>query len=511
MLGLGVLASRFPREPALSASTRITVGFLSLQALLLALSGITGNTLLVYGMVLATALLALGITLWRAQAESVPAVRWGWRCVAASLLLWCGGQAGNLWWEWGLGQHAVLNRAILLVFHLTAVPLLFLLARPGLEREPRQALVLDGAQALLLALSYYWWTLGTLDPANAHDAPAVTTQLWLMDAQNLYLLLGFLARWQAAGPSAERTLYRVLSLHLAAYALAVSLNNHLTSWQPDWVTPGWSSLITLPFLLLARLAWPGGDSSADAQAPKPSRRRAHLVRSISPLMLSVTLMLLALLLIRVDYAWGVAGVLLAALSSAARGTLTQLQQRLASDSLKRQRRQLARIAWTDALTGIPNRHHLRHVLERLERPDRRRPQPHHWTALMIDIDHFKQLNDQQGHRQGDACLRQVARALHDSLARPGDLLVRYGGEEFLALLPNTAPPGAPRMAERLRAAVEALALTHPAAPRGRVTVSVGWASHTADAPVDFDALITQADQALYQAKRDGRNRVAGAA
>ncbi|WP_225864562.1 GGDEF domain-containing protein [Ideonella benzenivorans] len=494
----------------MSAPTRVTVGFLILQALLIALSGPTGHTLLVYGVVLAAALLALGVTLWRAQAESVRAVRWGWGCVAASLLLWCGGQAGNLWWEWGQGQLGVLNRAILLVFHLAAVPLLFLLARPGLEREPRQALLLDGAQALLLALSYYWWTWGTLDPANAHDAPAVATQLWLMDAQNLYLLLGSLVRWRAASPSAERNLYRVLSLHLAAYALAVALNNHLTSWRPDWVTPGWSSLITLPFLLLACLAWPG-QAAADAQAPKPPRRRAHLVRSISPLMLSGTLMLLALLLIRVDYAWGVAGVLLAALSSAARGTLAQLQQRLASDSLRRQRQQLARIAWTDALTGIPNRHHLRHVLERLEQPDRRQPQPHHWTVLMIDIDHFKQLNDQQGHRQGDACLRQVAQALHNALARPGDLLVRYGGEEFLALMPNTAPPGAPRMAERLRAAVEALALAHPAAPGGRVTVSVGWASHTAGPPVDFDALITQADQALYRAKRDGRNRVAGAA
>ncbi len=495
----------------MSASTRVTVGFLTLQVLLMVLSDLTGQTLLMYGVVLMAALLALGVTLWRAQVESVPAVRWGWRCVAASLLLWCAGQAGNLWWEWGLGQMGVLNRAILLVFHLTAVPLLFLLARPGLEREPRQALLLDGAQALLLALSYFWLTWGTLAPANAHDAPAVTTQLWLMDAQNLYLLLGCLVRWRAAPPSGERSLYRVLSLHLAAYTLGVSLNNHLTSWEPDWVTPLWGSLITPPFLLLACLAWPR-QAATDPQAPWPSRRRAHLVRSISPLMLSGTLMLLALLLIRVDYLWGVIGVLLAALSSAARGTLAQLQQRLASDSLKRQRRQLARIAWTDALTGVPNRHHLRHVLKRLEKPDdRRQPLPHGWTVLMIDIDHFKQLNDRQGHRQGDACLRQVAQALNHALARPGDLLVRYGGEEFLALMPNTAPPGAPRMAERLRAAVEALGLAHPAAPTGRVTVSVGWASHTAETPVDFDALITRADQALYQAKRDGRNRVAGAA
>ena len=77
---------------------------------------------------LAAPLLALAVTLWRARVETEPAVRWGWTCVAASLGVWSLGQAGNLWWEWGLGQHALPHRAILLLFQLWAVPLLLLLA-----------------------------------------------------------------------------------------------------------------------------------------------------------------------------------------------------------------------------------------------------------------------------------------------------------------------------------------------------------------------------------------------
>ncbi|KAB0576614.1 GGDEF domain-containing protein [Ideonella dechloratans] len=501
----------FRGVPAVPLSLRVTLGFLALQALVLAAGLAGGTSLPAYLVVLAAALLALAVTLRRARAETEPAVRWGWTCVAASLGVWSLGQAGNLWWEWGLGQHALPHRAILMLFQLWAVPLLLLLARPWREREPHTAFGLDVIQALAVALAWFWLTWGSLAADSTPDAPGLSTQLWLIDAQNLYLGVGMAVCWSAAVSSAERTLFGAMSLHVGLYTLGAALNNHLTARWPEAVTPAWSSLITLTFLPLVLLAWPGA-RPLPSPWPLPSRRWEFLVRSVSPMLLSGTLLLLSLRLVRLDYGWGVAGVLLAAGASAWRSTLAQVQHRLKSESLRRQRRKLARIAWTDALTGVPNRHHLKQVMARLRQPERRRHPPRDWTVMMVDVDHFKPLNDQRGHRYGDACLRQVAQALSSTLARPDDVLVRYGGEEFLALFPAASHRDAPGLAERLRSAVEALGLQHPASPSGCVTVSVGWASHSEQTgELDMDTLIAQADLALYRAKCEGRNRVAGMA
>jgi diguanylate cyclase (GGDEF)-like protein len=124
---------------------------------------------------------------------------------------------------------------------------------------------------------------------------------------------------------------------------------------------------------------------------------------------------------------------------------------------------------------------------------------------MIDIDHFKLLNDQFGHLAGDACLREVARVLQ-TLMRPDDLLARYGGEEFIALLRGVDASGAQIVAERLCAAVRDLRLAHAGSPFGVVTVSIGVASAMLDGESVPDRLVEAADRALYQAKCAGRNQ-----
>jgi diguanylate cyclase (GGDEF)-like protein len=127
---------------------------------------------------------------------------------------------------------------------------------------------------------------------------------------------------------------------------------------------------------------------------------------------------------------------------------------------------------------------------------------------MIDIDDFKAYNDSYGHQQGDECLRKVARTLAVSLKRPGDFIARYGGEEFIAILADTPTEGALALSEAMRAAVQELGIRHPCS-RGcaSVTVSLGVACAsptTASKPSD---LVLAADQALYEAKNEGRNRV----
>ncbi|MDB5960502.1 MAG: hypothetical protein JWP59_1796, partial [Massilia sp.] len=168
-------------------------------------------------------------------------------------------------------------------------------------------------------------------------------------------------------------------------------------------------------------------------------------------------------------------------------------------------RKLASLSVTDSLTGLANRRHFDDVLRR------------EWArcqragsgigVIMLDIDHFKKFNDRYGHQAGDACLAQVAAGLQGALRRPGDLLARYGGEEFCVVLPDTDVASAARIAEHLRMAIAALALPHAAAAAGVVSISVGVAVVRPAPTMAADALLRSADDALYQAKANGRNTV----
>jgi diguanylate cyclase (GGDEF)-like protein/PAS domain S-box-containing protein len=163
----------------------------------------------------------------------------------------------------------------------------------------------------------------------------------------------------------------------------------------------------------------------------------------------------------------------------------------------------------DGLTGIANRRSFDAALEEEWGRSRRQGQP--LSLIMADIDHFKHYNDQYGHQAGDRCLQQVAQCLKVSLHRAGDLAARYGGEEFAVILPGLGPDAAHAVAEKLRQNVEALGLAHDS-PSGldRVTVSLGVATVWPAADAGSADLIARADQALYQAKRGGRNRVVAA-
>jgi len=170
------------------------------------------------------------------------------------------------------------------------------------------------------------------------------------------------------------------------------------------------------------------------------------------------------------------------------------------DALIEANRRLAEQAMTDELTGLANRRHGERQLEREIALAVRKG--HDLGLARIDIDHFKTINDQHGHQAGDRVLAEVARRLGDAV-RGGDLLARWGGDEFVAILPATERAGALRAAERMRAAVaeSPVGVEEIATP---VTVSVGWAHWMGDTPGD---LLARADRALYAAKDAGRDRV----
>jgi putative two-component system response regulator len=159
-------------------------------------------------------------------------------------------------------------------------------------------------------------------------------------------------------------------------------------------------------------------------------------------------------------------------------------------------------AATDSLTGLYTHGFMRETLAKeLERAER---YGHPYSTIFADIDHFKQVNDRFGHAAGDQVLRAVADALR-GLMRQSDTLVRYGGEEFVALLPNTNGDDATVLAERMRTTVAALQLPIEGASTVRVTISLGVASFPDDAR-DGKSLVQLGDAAMYLAKRSGRNR-----
>ncbi|WP_175843979.1 GGDEF domain-containing protein [Burkholderia contaminans] len=166
---------------------------------------------------------------------------------------------------------------------------------------------------------------------------------------------------------------------------------------------------------------------------------------------------------------------------------------------------LIRSSARDGLTGAFNRSHFNDHFHTLFLQARRQGEP--LSLLMVDVDHFKAYNDAFGHVKGDACLIAVANALAGAVRRPADIVARYGGEEFAIVLPNTGARGARVVAEEAREAVLRLDLAMPTSPAGRVSVSVGCATVSADDLTTPDALIEAADAALYRAKDTGRNRV----
>ncbi|RQR64855.1 diguanylate cyclase [Burkholderia sp. Bp9126] len=178
----------------------------------------------------------------------------------------------------------------------------------------------------------------------------------------------------------------------------------------------------------------------------------------------------------------------------------QLRRRMRAES------ELVLLARIDGLTGLNNRRSFGEVLDREWRRARRAHSV--FSLLFVDVDRFKAYNDTYGHQAGDDALAAVARCIGESIRRPVDTAARYGGEEFVVLLPDTPQTGAAQIAERIRAAIDDLALEHAGSEHGRVTASIGLATWTPDQDGEPSAVIKEADEALYYAKLTGRNKVA---
>lgn len=172
-------------------------------------------------------------------------------------------------------------------------------------------------------------------------------------------------------------------------------------------------------------------------------------------------------------------------------------------ALLKSNEELRRLTQVDGLTGVSNRRYFDECLAQ------------EWTLsaldgtelalLMIDVDHFKAFNDRHGHQGGDEALRAVAQVIASHIRRPADLAARYGGEEFAVVLPNTDAKGAWVIAEHIRKGVQHL--PRKAGDEQPITVSIGMSTWQKHSRISLEDLLLKADQALYQAKHSGRNRI----
>jgi diguanylate cyclase (GGDEF)-like protein len=174
-------------------------------------------------------------------------------------------------------------------------------------------------------------------------------------------------------------------------------------------------------------------------------------------------------------------------------------------NLIEQKQMLEEMAGIDGLTGINNRRSFDTIYQKEWQKILRYKDP--LSLIMIDVDFFKNYNDFYGHGAGDAVLKEIAKAIKNQLNRPEDMVARYGGEEFVVVLPRTEKNGAMQKAEKIRKAVESLAITHEKSDCAHVvTISLGGVTHEKE-DGNPEAFLKQSDEMLYKAKSEGRNRV----
>ncbi len=417
----------------------------------------------------------------------------GWTALALAMLLWAGGMTVNMCADLLLTDAGPITGLSILLYVLYGVPLTFLVASPA--RDPWPARLVDGLLAAALGWLFWVHTFTFATITNASDEGVLNLRL-MFDIQNLFVFLFALVRYRACPDPERRALFGTLALFAGSYLAVAGYMNHFQMDADFGEVP--DILIGLPFLLLAWLASRTAPFRAGRRARRaPSPRFALLVHAGSPLMLPVTLLAVSGPLISRSPGLAVTGLIAALLGYGLRNVLVQIRN-------FDERAHLEQLSRIDALTGLANRREFDETLLREWNRARRSGTP---VALaLIDIDHFKLLNDGLGHPTGDARLRTVAEALAITATRAGDLVARYGGEEFAVILPGIDGNEAATLAECMRQAIADLQLASPA-PNGIVTVSIGVAAlHPMRAGEPME-LLAIADSALYGAKRSGRNAV----
>jgi len=394
-----------------------------------------------------------------------------------------------------------------LLFVSHGIPLLYIAVTFGAPYSDRRQKLLDGLLMGLLGL-LYWINIEDLLSVRGSTSPAAQWYVrHALDAESAILAVVHTARWLTASSGETRRFFRITSVFLVSYCLCIGVHNHF-----DMEVVGvnfWSRmgdiLPPVPFLALGLMLYhwrkaPAEDATSDGLAHQVTQR---VVLSVSPILFLAAIFAVGLS-VKVRHTGLVLTVVgLAVAAYVLRMVHTQYRYLQDQDRLQGMAQALERLSYTDAVTDLPNRRAFDNALVREWAASTRTPGG--MSVLMIDVDKFKQYNDSYGHNAGDHCLRAVARLVAGSLHRPADFCGRFGGEEFVILLPATPLEGAEVVARRILGHIHAANLPHADGIDGRVSVSIGVAARCV-ADAHGEALVERADRNLYRAKDRGRNR-----
>jgi diguanylate cyclase (GGDEF)-like protein len=446
---------------------------------------------------------ALLACIWRVRTVNPPE-RLPWILLSIGIFLWTSGMSLSAWAD--LVQAIPFSIAFYsdLLYFLYGVPLLLAISSSSEEERIPLLIWLDSIQALLTAYLAYItlfevapFTTTTIHPVSVSLLPLTYNleNLILATAASLVLV---------ARPRANQRFFQILCLFLWSYAIcagiynynAIATNGHTTS----------DLLIDIPFLWLTVtvLALPEKVKSV-IELERPRKPLALFVENGSPIFYTLALSALGVTIVREHFLIGIIAILAAGAVYGVRSITLQTRYAQSQRALREASRHLEELSLKDGLTNVANRRCFDQVLDaewtRLTRAQ------DSLSLLLIDIDHFKNLNDKYGHRYGDHCLVMIACTLQSVLTRTNDIVARYGGEEFAIILPATDRNGAEVVAEKILIAVRDLNLTNETAIGNIVTVSIGVAVCENPLTVLSSDLLEASDRALYMAKEKGRNRV----
>jgi diguanylate cyclase len=439
---------------------------------------------------------------WRvAGRRSLPlATRRAWRRLGTGLAGWFLANVGWLWFE---AVRGVETPVVFEVVYLAAagVMLVGLLAFPGRRRSRQEQvrLAMDIGVVVAAAFVVVWYLV--LGPATRVEEPEWTTVVLSVayPVTDLVLVFGIVTALLRGAPPSSTGSLRLLLFGIGAYVIADVADGYMSLHGEEAVSLRWTHLLWLGGLLLFAVAadsqW--AHATGEAAAEEPDRQRRAF--SVLPYLAVAGGYGLLLIVARGLALYPLGGMLVGSVVMIALVVTRQLSVLRENARLTERYQELAT---TDALTGLANRRHLLEVGERLCKIAARADRP--LAAVMIDIDHFKRINDDYGHGAGDAVLREVADRCRQML-RTSDLMGRYGGDELVALLPETGAEGAARVAERIRDAVTGGPVEAGSAVLA-LTISLGVAD--SEGCRGLDALLHHADMALYEAKRRGRDQAA---
>jgi diguanylate cyclase (GGDEF)-like protein len=460
-----------------------------------------------------TPLLALAAAL-NHLARPVCRMRIHWALISLAIFLWTVGVSLAGWAEvHGLvgGTTSLISNFIYFIY---GVPVLLAISAPRDGKSSRLFLSLEATQAILAGILAYMVLFSVL-PFEGKPVAAISDDLLarIFHIENIGLAATATLRlFSCRKGSHQRAFYSILSAFLWTYALLIGTYNYFDVYLPQITrTPGSPLDLTvdIPFLLLAFLTLRLSMHRAAFPA-QPTPERIHqttlemYLDNGSAIFFTLAILALGVHIAQTHFVLGIGGVVAALLSYASRAIVLQSRYAHAQQELQEARDRLEKLSLQDGLTGVANRRSFDQTLLRDWNLAARSLQP--LSLILIDVDFFKRLNDNYGHLWGDECLTLIAQTLQTAVPRSSDLLARFGGEEFAAILPATDHLGALVIAERMAAAIAGLRLPNPTEIGEFVSISIGTATHTHTSASSPIQLIEAADQSLYKAKQSGRNR-----